>query len=1243
MQTIEEEIRIIEEILRKNVLCRHDVEDFNQTYQEIDLLERRIDHKVKHTSQHALQKIIDRAKKIAQDKEITPADLISLYHLQNFSNKSLSIVEYFEPALSRFDKNPENIEELAIHLPCCTSEVFFDEDVQALIGPNPNSKAVQVLKQKKEKLQAHVQKQQEVAQRKQTLAKQRAKDPQQYPPYFDELLDCGFIHLYDHLVHMRTISNHNDRRIEIEKMTFSQLSHVVLEVREAIIQKVESSMPFGSDNIAFLLGPTRAGKSTAMCFLRGDKMLLKPAPQNCYESQSDQGRVIGHSETASCTFLPSVEALPDLVLVDYPGFDDTNGQLISLGMEFALKALIKKYQPKILLLQAITEKERGFKAAAELGSRLSRLLANKEHCYVGITKYSQDSNFREIKAVEEQQKRERLASLTKEEDSLNAQVSALAVARSFIQETAAKSMIENQIAGIQQKLAELAQKRTEVQQQALPPTTQKTAILDHLAATENQLLLQIGIDKQRIIRFSDLDDPNHLAACHATLAEIPSSEYIRVPFERLLDPEDNALLENQFANDLEKVIETKNDYFTDFETFKQAILRSSLIATVFAQSNPEIGHFLHLPEIDPRIVWGYDQRIVSTCIDQHIDYYLGSFNISTFEKILKQVGGNTTFNQVSENFITDLKKLRNFILIHKGITTENEQKAEQEWLKLQKELRNKILRTNGIAYKSEEEAEQAYLKHQQEQQKATDAVAKTYAPRDWFDSFTKNTGILIPVIRKLFMWRDQSHAIRELNQKKIEGFIEEVSKMHLALVRLKEIEQIIKNQDVSTSDPKLKPSWINANPDTPLRDIGLSDFELVAFIKKYGAQLKCLNLMGEIIDGDELKQLVSFCPYLNRLSIDSTKIKDDDLTVLQEMPLTSVAFSFGIELTDSALRHFNGMSLTSVHFWHCPNLTDNALAYLKGMSLTSVGFTWCENLTDNALTHLEGMPLTSVNFNWCKNLTDNALAHLKGMPLTSVNFNWCKNLTDKSLANLKGMSLTSVGFSWCENLNDNALAHLNGMPLTSIDFSYCKNLTNNALAHLKGMPLTEVNFHECGNLTDNAIAHLKEMQLTSVIFKACDKLTNNAIAHLKGMPLTSVNFSECKKLTDNALAHLKGMPLASVDFSLCDKLTDNALVHLKGMPLTSVDFSRCTNLTDNALAHLKGMPLTGVNFNGCNKLTDNALAHLKGMPLTHVDFKFCQNLTDNALAHLKGMPLLNVNFEGCKKISKAALAKLQNE
>ena len=204
------------------------------------------------------------------------------------------------------------------------------------------------------------------------------------------------------------------------------------------------------------------------------------------------------------------------------------------------------------------------------------------------------------------------------------------------------------------------------------------------------------------------------------------------------------------------------------------------------------------------------------------------------------------------------------------------------------------------------------------------------------------------------------------------------------------------------SDHKLKPSWINANPDTPLRDIGLSDFELVTFIKKYGPQLKCLNLIGQIQDGDQLKQLISFCPHLTRLSINSDKIKDDDLALLKDTPLINIKLSLCHHLTDNALAHLREIPLTSIAFNGVHKLTDNALTCLKGMRLTSVSFSECKQLTDNALFHLKGMPLTSVDFSECPNLTDNALAHLKGMPLlTHVNFAGCGNLPPMPLLILK--------------------------------------------------------------------------------------------------------------------------------------------------------------------------------------------------------------------------------------------------
>ena len=75
--------------------------------------------------------------------------------------------------------------------------------------------------------------------------------------------------------------------------------------------------------------------------------------------------LLGMRSTSS-TFLPNGEVVNDFVFVDFPGFDDTNGQLISLGMEFALKSLIKKFEPKILVLEAITNNEGKYAAAAQL-------------------------------------------------------------------------------------------------------------------------------------------------------------------------------------------------------------------------------------------------------------------------------------------------------------------------------------------------------------------------------------------------------------------------------------------------------------------------------------------------------------------------------------------------------------------------------------------------------------------------------------------------------------------------------------------------------------------------------------------------------------------------------------------------------------------------------------------------------------------------------------------------------------
>ena len=137
--TIEAGVQKIIEILKKEILCCHDVEDINKVYARVVLLERTFGVIPKeHNSLLAMKFIINKIKKLALEKKISPKGLISLYHLQKFSDKDLHINKAFECSLNRFEKNQSNLQELASHLPCCIAEEDFDEDVNCLLASPPS-------------------------------------------------------------------------------------------------------------------------------------------------------------------------------------------------------------------------------------------------------------------------------------------------------------------------------------------------------------------------------------------------------------------------------------------------------------------------------------------------------------------------------------------------------------------------------------------------------------------------------------------------------------------------------------------------------------------------------------------------------------------------------------------------------------------------------------------------------------------------------------------------------------------------------------------------------------------------------------------------------------------------------------------------------------------------------------------------------------------------------------------------
>ena len=748
----EEGVKIIQEILMRDLLCLHDVERLDKTYQQICLLERQIEYIPNHVLNSINERVLFCVKDFGKDPVKDAKSLISLYYLKNFSYKNLSIENDFYALLHRSECNAQIMTWVARYLPTCGSEAKLDEDIQFLMSSYSSNQVTKILNQKKETIRT-------IEAKKLELENWRKNNPKDFPVYFDELVEGGCFHLYDHILEMRKWSTRNDRQAAVEKKSFSLLSHVVIETRHAIIEKIKSSIiekmesyiPNKYPNILFLLGGSGAGKSTTFCFLRGDEMILKDFH---YESRKDKNSLIGHEQSTSCTFLPTVELINDWLIVDFPGFDDSSGPFISLGMECALKALIGKHRPKVLIIESITNTEGRFAAAAHLGSRLKRLLGTKEKCILGITKYSKDPDFGKIRAIEEQQKRERSLP-TPEENQLTTEINLL----SSLNQESFQPMIRQK----QQRLQEIQEEKARQHQVPLPENDEKINCKKNLQEKENELLKQIGLAK--IIRFDDLQNS---ACLPSYFADLSQGKALNANREHPLDPDHEKLIDHLFVNDL--LDELKRVKYGDFkfENFEESVKESSLISTLFSQSHPEIGTFLHLPEIDPRIVRNYDKKIVGECLEKYKRSVILNLDISLIKVALKEMKEIADPMEISDlqNKFTKLEKYVMGLLGVELNGNENTEEIEAKWIEKRKDIAV-----------------------------AVSAVEKEYTLPDW-----ANVLISIPLgipkgIHTLVKWYAQKQVEKETVKKIIKDCSEELNQMYDMLMQLQELELLINKRE----------------------------------------------------------------------------------------------------------------------------------------------------------------------------------------------------------------------------------------------------------------------------------------------------------------------------------------------------------------------------------------------------------------------------------------------------------------
>ncbi len=652
-------IRIIR-ILEKTVLCHHDVNDLK---------------KILHSNLSDLNHLILEIKKQAEIKlqNISSSHVMSFFYLQRLQEeqifKEVKLNISFQEIHSKYKEKTQAIDkekEVASAFPLC----FSDKDVKLIFGKSIDFKIKKILEEKREQfLQAT----------KSELTSLSKQDPKKYPIFLNNLANTeNTSSLFLHIFNMKKLLTRQDRASEIKKMTFLELSNRILEIREIIIQHVKKSIPVNSKNVVFLLGPTGAGKSTTLCYLLGDQMILNGT---AYASMNDvNNHLIGKSYSGSCTFLPNVKIRKDrgIVFVDFPGFEDSNGLVVGLGIELALKALIKEYSPKILILESILDTGQRFKSASDLRDLLNRILEEPEKCIMGITKYSQIAAYQVLKEI-----KKNLALPSPEETTL---ISRIQVLEEDLLEDPQNELKKQRKQTCEEKLKYLQLKRNQDNQLALANLPRAKIHIDEIEEMEAGLENEIGLKKT--LSFSDLEDQKILESYLDILTDTKSDSIIKsvkVNSKNRIDAHAKEILIEIFRLDLADDLKSHKPYSVDLKDMDIFIKKINSHSLVYTIANPRIGEFLHLPEMDPEIVKYFDKEIVKDCISKYIRAVVGGFNVSILEKLLKEKEEKSNLSEKDRKIRKKINNYKKFIISFGESPVEDETALKKQWEDIENE------------------------------------------------------------------------------------------------------------------------------------------------------------------------------------------------------------------------------------------------------------------------------------------------------------------------------------------------------------------------------------------------------------------------------------------------------------------------------------------------------------------------------------------------------------------------------
>ena len=167
-------------------------------------------------------------------------------------------------------------------------------------------------------------------------------------------------------------------------LPLNQLCQIYLAVYDIVVEHVENFISSHSnfEKIAFFVGTTGFGTtSTVLALIQSNQ-----------SNQSINNELVGKSSITTQTSIPNCFYEDGIILIDFPGFQPTQGKMMWLAFEASLKFLFDKYSKYsiLIIVSAISAQESRFRPADDLYDHLQRLFSKNftKKSIMAFTNYS---------------------------------------------------------------------------------------------------------------------------------------------------------------------------------------------------------------------------------------------------------------------------------------------------------------------------------------------------------------------------------------------------------------------------------------------------------------------------------------------------------------------------------------------------------------------------------------------------------------------------------------------------------------------------------------------------------------------------------------------------------------------------------------------------------------------------------------------------------------------------------------